>query len=184
MSVENFLKLLELSIKNILNLSKILFTYYFTKQITGNEPSANVNDTTINFVLSYAMYFVLFYVVVEMIEYVLLKITSRFDVDVEYDFILEFLSIDKIKNRLKYALNIAETTPSRFVREDSNIFAEVATYSCSVFVVFLQLFLCTYQYKFIIIAIPVLLICYISFVMTHIMEKNKQKLLQVFDEQY
>ena len=88
MSVENFLKLLELSIKNILNLSKILFTYYFTKQITGNEPSANVNDTTINFVLNYAMYFVLFYVVVEMIVYVLLKITSRFDVDVENVFIL------------------------------------------------------------------------------------------------
>ena len=74
MNVDNLLKLLELSFKNILNLSKILFTYYFTKQITGKEPSADVNDRTIDFVLNYALYFIVFYVVIEMLVFVFLKI--------------------------------------------------------------------------------------------------------------
>ena len=119
-----------------------------------------------------------------MIVFVLLKIISRIEVDIQDDFVSDFLSIRKVKDRLKYTLNIVDTTPFKFMREDSNMFAEISTYCCSIFVVFLQLFLCTLQYKYVIIAIIVLPICYLNFFMTNIIEKKKEILLQVLDEHY
>lgn len=180
--IDGLSKILELSYGKIVGMIKILFTYYFTKQITGDELSANINDTTIHFVLYMVLFYILFYGVIQFILFTLLKKTSNFRFDNE--FVKRLFQNNKMKNYIRWIVDIFDAEPSDFARGQTESMKSASEALCSLSVIFIQLFSCTFEYKFLYIAILLLVISYICFINLTIYKNRENIILEIIDENY
>ena len=180
--LEGWLKILELSYDKIINVVKLITTYYFTKQITGNDLPLDINDTAISFILSMVLSYMFFYGFVYFALFAFLKKTSSFQV--HNDFLVDLYQNNKIKKSLKWFLEIFDETPFNFAREQEDIMKMASEGLCTLGVISIQVYSSTFQNKYILISVLSLFLSYACFFSLNIYKTRRNEVFDIIDENY
>ena len=128
------------------------------------------------------LFYIAFYGIIEFLLLAFLKKTSN--LQVSGGFLAQLFLNNSIKRNLKWFLDIFDETPYNLARQQESIMKSASKGLCTLSVVFIQLYSCTFEYKFLCIAIFILIISYICFWNLNIYKLRRDEILDIIDENY